>query len=221
MMGFEVAVREKSLQPLIGQLEAAIVAAVNGNRYETELRAKMLLADYLEFVGRQSEALELAKEVKAKAEALNYSIPLARAKEHLAGRGPLGASNAVLAPRTEEEKIISNANMTDDTLRAYAAQMLRLCDLPPDRLPVMEREYISVRESSRDRVNWCRHLDRRCDDRHMRNQATMYKTDPDRICICHLHRFQSQDPDPDWKTIFPAFKKAYCDSCADRNPLHA
>jgi hypothetical protein len=221
MMGLEVAVREESLQPLIGQLEAAIVAAVKGNRYETELRAKMLLADYLEFVGRQSEALELAKEVKAKAEALNYSIPLARAKEHLAGRGPLGASNAVLAPRTEEEKIISNANMTDDTLRAYAAQMLRLCDLPPDRLPVMEREYISVRESSRDRVNWCRHLDRRCDDRHMRNQATMYKTDPDRICICHLHRFQSPDPDPDWKTIFPAFKKAYCDSCADRNPLHA
>ena len=121
------------------------------------------------------------KEVKAKAEALNYAIPLARAEDHLAGRGPLGASNAVLAPKTEEEEIISSANMTGETLQTYAAQIVRLNDLASDRLPIMEREYISIRESSRDRLTWCRYLDRRCDDRHMQNQATMFKIDPDRI----------------------------------------
>jgi hypothetical protein len=221
ILGLAVAVREENVQPLIDQLQAAIEAAVKAKRYEAELRAKMLLADYFEFVGRQVEALALAQEVKAKAEALSYAIPLARAKDHLAGRGPLGASNEVLAPRTEEEKIISNASMTDETLQAYAAQMIRLNDLPSDRLPVMQREYESIRESSRDRLTWCKHLDRRCDDRHMRNQATMYKTDPDRICICHLHGFRSQIPDPDWKTIFGAFKKAHCDSCGDRDPVQA
>lgn len=221
MLGAEVAIRADNVQPLIDQVQAATAAAGKGKRYEEELRAKMLLADYLEFVGRQSEAVELAKEVKAKAEALNYVIPLARAQDHLAGRGPLGASNAVLAPKTEEEKIISNANMTDETLHAYAAQMLRLNDLPSERLPIMEREYISIRESSKDRHTWCRYLDRRCDDRHMQNQATMFKADPDRICVCHLHGFHSQIPNPDWKTIFAAFKKAHCDSCEDRNPIQA
>src|SRR5205085_6034885 len=112
----------EKVQTLIEQLHPAIDAAVKTHRYEAELRAKMLLADYFEFVGRQSEALELANEVKGKAEALNYPIPLARALDHLAGNGPLGASNAVLAPRTEEEKIVGNANMSDETLRAHAAQ---------------------------------------------------------------------------------------------------
>jgi hypothetical protein len=181
----------------------------------------MLLADYYELVGRQSEALQLAIEVKGKAEALNYSIPLARALDHLAGRGPLGASSAVLAPRTEEEKIVSNANMSDETLRAYAAQALRLYDLPPDRLPAMQREYETIRESARDRLNWCRHLDRRSDDRHMRSHETMYKTDPDRICICHLHGFHSKIPDPNWKVIFAVFKKEYCDSCKNRDPMQS
>jgi hypothetical protein len=219
MLGFAVAVSPEKVQTLIDQLHPVIDAALKTHRYEAELRAKMLLADYLEFLGRQSEALELAKEVKAKAEALNYAIPLARALDHLAGRGPLGASNAVLAPKTEEEKIAGNANMSDETLRTYAAQALRLYDLPPDRLPAMQREYESIRESSRDRLNWCRHLDRRSDDRQMQSEATMYKWDPDRICICHLHGFQSQIPDPDWKVIFAAFKKAYCDSCEDRDPV--
>lgn len=108
---------------------------------------------------------------------------------------------------------------SDETLRAYAAQALRLYGLPPDRLPAMEREYESIRESSRDRLYWCRHLDRRCDDRHMQSRATMYRKDPDRICICHLHGFQSQIPDPDWRVTFAAFKKAYCDSCEDRDPV--
>jgi hypothetical protein len=219
MLGFAVAVNTKKVQTLVDQLHPVIDAAVKTHRYEAELRAKMLLADYSEFVGRQSEALELATEVKAKAEALKYAIPLARALEHLAGRGPLGAANAVLAPRTEEEKIVGNANMSDETLRAYAAQALRLYDLPPDRLPAMQREYELIRESSRNRLNWCRHLDRRSDDRHMQSQATMYKRDPDQICICHLHSFQSPIPDPDWKVIFGTFKKAYCDSCKDRNPV--
>lgn len=105
---------------------------MKAHRYEAALHAKMLLADYLEFVGRQLEAVELAKEVKAKAEALNYAIPLGRALDHLAGKGPLGASNAVLAPKFHEEKIVSNANMSDETLYAYAALMcfcknLKMC----------------------------------------------------------------------------------------------
>jgi hypothetical protein len=220
MIGFESTINTEEVQTLIDQLPPVIDAAVQTYRYEAELRAKMLLADYLEFVGRQSEALELAQEVKARAEALNYSIPLGRALDHLAGKGPLGASNAVLAPKTLEEKLISNANMSDDTLRAYAAQALRLYDLPAERLSVAEREYFSLRDSSRDRLEWCRHLDTIADPRPMQSRAMMYRRDLDRICICHLHGFQSQIPDPDWKVIFAAFKKAYCDACEDRNPVH-
>lgn len=219
MLGVDAVINTTEVQKLIDQLLPVIDSANKTHRYEVELRAKMLLADYSEFLGRNTEALDLAKEVKAKAEALNYAIPLGRALDHLEGKGPLGASNAVLSPKTLEEKLISNANMSDDTLRAYAAQALRLYDLPAERLPVAEREYFSLRNSSRDRLEWCRHLDTITDPRPMQSRATMYKRDPDRICICHLHSFQSQIPNPDWKVIFAAFKKAYCDSCEDRNPV--
>src|SRR6266436_211993 len=221
MLGLEVTVREENFQPLIDQLNAVIQTAMAANRYETELRARMLLADYLELIGRKPEALSLAQEVKVKAAALNYAIPLARAEEHLAGKGPLSASDSVMAPRSEEDKIVDNAGRTDETVRAYALQGLSLYDLPNDRLPALEREYFSLRDAATDRLHWCRHLDRLCDDRHMRSQSTMYKRDPDRICVCLLHGFRSHVPNPEWGIISAAFKKAYCESCKDRNPLQS
>jgi len=219
MQGFAATVRPDQIQILIDQLQPVIKSAVTRKRYETELRAKMLMADYLKFVGRQSEAQELAKEVKVKARALNYANILSRAEDHLAGKGPLGASLAALAQKSEEEKIAENASLSDETVRMYAAQAPRLYDLPTDRLPVVEREYMSIREVAQDRMNWCRHLERRSDDRHMQSQVTMYLTDPQRICICNLHPFRSVIPNPEWKIISAAFKKAYCDSCKDRQPL--
>jgi hypothetical protein len=219
MLGLSVAPHSDNLQTLINEVLKIIEESVSAKRYEAELRAKVLLADYLEFAGRNAEAIDIAQEVKAKAQALNYAIPLARAEEHLTGRGPLSASDAVLKPKTEVQQVMSNAAMSDEKLRLYAAQALRLYDLPADRLRVMEREYISIRESSLDTVNWCRHLERRCDDRHMQATATMFKADPDRICICTLHGFESQISHPDWTTLSLAFKEAYCKSCKDRNPL--
>jgi len=125
----------------------------------------------------------------------------------------------VLAPRSEEDKIRENAAMSDETLRTLAAQALRIFGVPADRLAVAERQYFTLRESSRDRLAWCRHLDTVEDTRHMMSSETIYKADPDRICICRLHRVQSAIKNPDWRTVFTAFKKTNCDSCADRNPF--
>lgn len=92
VLGSSVEVREESIEPLIGDLYGAIDAAISLACREAELRGKMLLADYLEFMGRKTEAMELAREVQAKAKVLNYIVPLTRADDHLSGNGPLGAS---------------------------------------------------------------------------------------------------------------------------------
>jgi hypothetical protein len=219
MLGLRVEIRPESVQTLIDQVKAVIESSVQLNRYESELRAKMLLADYFELVDRRAEALELARDVAAKAQALNYALPLGRALDHLNGKGPLAASEAVLAPKSEQEKLTENAAMSDQTLRAHAAQALRVFDVPENRLQVVERQYFTLRESSRDRLAWCRHLDTVENTRHMMSQATIYKDDPDRICVCHLHAVQSATPNPHWQTVFEAFKKANCESCSDRQPF--
>ena len=179
----------------------------------------MAKADFLELIGRDAEAKEIARNVLPKAQAMNYTITISRAEEHLSGQGFRSKQDLVTTEKTEEEKILGNANLSDEKIHTYAVQALRIYGLPVERLPIMKREYLSVRESARDTISWCRYMERRVDDRHERHPSTMYKIDPDRICICTLYGFQSLVPNPDWNVISAAFKKTFCEKCPDRNPI--
>lgn len=208
------------VKPLIDEVSTASHIYSQANQLEGELRAEMAKADFLELIGREAEAKEIANNVLPKAKAMNYTIIISRAEEHLSGHGFRSKQDSVTKEKTEEEKILGNANLSDEKVHIFAVQALRSYELPAERLPVLEREYVSVRESAKDRVSWCRYMERRVDDRHERHPSTMYKTDPNRFCICALYGFQSLIPNPDWKIISAAFKKTFCEKCPDRNPLH-
>jgi hypothetical protein len=188
---------------------------------EGELRAEMLKADFLEFIKREDEAKAISQNVLPKAQAMGYTIIVSRAEEHLAGQGIRRKQDATHAEKTEEEREMRNANRSEEESRRYAAQALRLMGLPAERLPVLEREYFSLRDVSVEKVNWCRHIDRLNDERHKWHPATTYKTDPNRFCICTLHGFETVIPNSDWKALSVEFKKTYCENCPDRNPLQA
>ena len=135
------------------------------------------------------------------------------------GNWLFAASEAVFAPRTLEEKLRETAALSDETLCIMAKQALRVLDVPVDRLPVVEGQYFMLRESSRDRLEWCRHLEMMENRRHMLTQATIFRTAPPRICVCPLREVQSATPNADCKTVFEAFKKANCEFCQDREPF--
>lgn len=173
----------------------------------------MAKADFLELTGRVTEAQEIASNVLSKAQAMGYAIIISRAKEHLSGEGFRSRLDSLMKKKTEEEQVIRNANRSDEESRLYAKQALRAMGLPANRLPVIEREYFSIRECAKDRVSWCRHISRLNDERHTWHPSTKYKIDPNRICVCDLHGFRSKIPNPDWQVISAAFKKTYCESC--------
>jgi hypothetical protein len=176
-------------------------------------------ADFLELIGQESEAKEIARNVLPKAQAMDYKIIIARAENHLSGQGFRSKQDSVSTEKTEEEKVISNASTSDKESRILAAQALKIMDFPAERLPVLEREYFSVRDVAREKLSWCRYIDRLNDERHTWHHSTKYRTDPDRVCICNLHGFRTHNPDPDWKRLSIDFKKTYCEKCADRSPF--
>jgi hypothetical protein len=219
MFPLTLAIADAEVDNLITSLEDITEQFVQARQYEGELRAKMLLADLQEFQGQVDRAKEIALDVKVRAEVLGYAIPLARSQEHLADKGPQALRDAVMRPRSDEERVLSNAEMKDEELKAYALQALELDKLPRERLPVLEREYLSIREVARARRDWCRHLDRLSDDRHMARKSTKFRSDPNKIGECKLHGYRSLIPNPDWAAVFSAFKRTYCDACPDRNPF--
>ncbi|HEY0428908.1 MAG TPA: DUF4365 domain-containing protein [Pyrinomonadaceae bacterium] len=188
---------------------------------EGELRARLLIADFYEFVGKIDEAKEIADEVLPKAEAMGYIRQIELAKEHLANNGLRARLQSSISEHTEEEKISRTAKMTDEELSLYASQMIRIIGLPPERAEILKREYLSGRTVAQEQLSWCRHIEIHQDLRHTQNLETTYLIDPNRVCICKLHKYQSIIQNPDSESLIQAFKRTYCENCPDRNPLES
>jgi hypothetical protein len=214
-----IPIPEEGVQKILEEAGKASRIYAQANQLEGELRAEMVKADYLELIGQDAEAQKIAMNVLPKAQAMNYAIIILRAEEHLLGQGFRHKQDLVMKKKTEKEQAIRNANRTDEESRRYAEQALRAMELPAERLPVLEREYFSIRDVARDKISWCKYIDRLNDERHTWHPSTKYRTDPNRICICNLHGFRSQTPNPDWQIISADFKKIYCEGCKDRNPI--
>jgi hypothetical protein len=220
LFGLPAAISQPFIQDNIDNaLRAAELFSQSGN-LEGELRAKMLIADLHELIGCQSKAQEIAGEVLPRAKIMEYSDLIWRAEKHLSGQALQSDLADAVRPRSELEIAIDNAQMSNEELSQYAAQMLRTLGLPEERLPVMEREYSSYRDIARERLNWCRYIELLQDKRHESHPATHYRTDPTRFCRCRLHGYCPTFRYTDWEVVISAFKKSYCEVCMDRNPLN-
>ena len=121
-------------------------------------------------------------------------------------------------PKSEEDRIKSRAQESDEELRQNAAQMVKLLDLPPERLPVMEREYESYRYIAGEQVRWCRHIELIQDKRHELHPSTHFRTDPTRFGMCNIYGYRSTLGNPDWTVVIAAFRTTYCEGCPNRKP---
>jgi hypothetical protein len=123
-----------------------------------------------------------------------------------------------MAARRGQDQDVLHANDTDETLRRYAMHSLEIMHLPADRLPVVEREWQSLRLIARERVFWCRHINLMQDKSHTLHPETCYLRDPERFCICEKHNHQANIRHTDPEVVINAFKRVYCEGCVDRNP---
>lgn len=219
LYGRQESVSEEEVQGYIGDLNKAFDSYSNAGQLEGQLRARILIADFYELVGRQDDAREIAQEVLPKAQIMGYAALIERAQEHLSGHGLQSRINESLREKTDEEIQIRQSGKTDDEIRANASQMLRILGLPAERLEVMEREYLSFRDIARERLDWCRHLNLLQDLRHTLRPSTHFRSDPQRICECQLLGLRSTFSHTDWQVVIRAFKRAYCEGCPERSPL--
>jgi hypothetical protein len=208
------------IQRLVEDIGRAVEIFSKAGQLEGELRAKMLTADLYELAGREAEAKEIAGEVLPKAKAMGYAVIIGHAEEHLAWQGLQSKISETFREKTEEEQAVRRAAKNDEQSRKDAAQMLRILNLPADRLPVLENRYFSVRGIAREQLEWCRHIELLEDQRHTLHPATHYKADPNCICVCKLLGYRSAVPSQDWAVVISAFKRPYCEGCPERNPYN-
>lgn len=210
---------ELSVKITLELLNEAIDLFQQIDNIEGQIRAKLLIADFYEFTDRTSEAQEIAEDILPKADALGFIRQVEHAKEHIAGNGLKARLNSSRKEDTPVERELKNANWSDEEIHFLAFQMLRIYNLPDDRYPVMEREYFSIRDIAKEKLNWCRYLEVWQDKEHYLSQSTFFKKDPERLCVCDLHHYQSIIRNSNWENLIAAFKKSYCENCPSRNPL--
>jgi hypothetical protein len=203
---------------LISEAEAACDVYAAAGAFEGELRAKLLIADLLEFAGRTDEARALACEVIPQAQAMDYVHLTDRAQGHASGQTIAKDFERLYRERLAKDDTLALAEESDDKMRELARASIESHAIPLDRLPVVEREWLSLRDIAREQVNWCEQLEMTQDLRHTLSRSTLYVRDPARRCLCKKHGHESQIADPDWQTIIRAFKQVYCDGCPDRSP---
>jgi hypothetical protein len=209
---------EQTLHGLMGDAERALQFYSQAGSIEGQTRAKLLLADLFEMAGQEGAARGLAEGALVVAQAMSYVRLEAHAREHLTGQTIVRQFEAKVAERQQEDEDVHIADATDEELRGMARHTLGSIALPPERLPVVERECFSLRTIARERITWCRHLQLLQNLLHQQSLSTHYRTDPPRVCRCELHGYTSAIEHPDPDVVIRAFKEAHCAGCPDRGP---
>ncbi len=209
-------ISQQTIAQLRQRLEVAATIFARADCLELEIWAKLFLADWLEVAGDTAEARKIAGAVHAPAIAMGYQKQISRAEDHLSGKTEYQKTIAFLRSDWDVDEVLAAA--TDEQTKRFAAHSLKVMELPEERLPVVERDWLAMRDMAREKMRWCRHLEMIQDVSHTSSPQTMYWRDPTRWCICKKLNYKSNIDNPDASTVILAFKTAYCADCSVREP---
>jgi hypothetical protein len=198
------------LNTALGNIEGALKISLKAQNLEAELRSRMLIADIYELLDRKDEAQEIAREVLPKAKAMEYAALVWRADAHLTGNTLLDKIKEWSRPKSGKEDAEIMASFSDDEVSRYAQRILKLAELPDGRLPMVERDCLSRRDISHEKLHWCRHIE----------LIQQFARDPARYCKCLILKHESRFGDPDWSAVITAFKRTHCEECSQRSPYN-
>jgi hypothetical protein len=210
--------RELISDNFIPDLEQAIRCYEASGHLESELRAKILLADYLDLMNERVRALELARGVLPVALAYRYEKIAADAERHVSGAPffrKLQEHHRSFAKKSWEFRL---ADETEDGIRKNASDLLETLKLPSCDLGTMIRQVECWRDVARERISWCRYIDLVDDTQVVRNPLAAFRAGDKNFAICEKHGYRSRFGSPDWAVVLKVFKENYCNGCPDRDP---
>ncbi len=200
----------------IEQLDEAIRCYEFSGNTEGTVRSQLLKARWLDLCEQLPNAQTLAGDVLGLAEAMGYNHHIRAAQDMIAGRSEYRQLVDRFTNPPDYDDFL--AEQSDQEIQRWALDMVRTLELPTERLAVVERECFSARAIVREKQNWCRHIELHQDQTHQLSPVTHYRTDPSRIALCLLHKYQSQIHSTDWAALITAFKGCYCEKCPNRAP---
>lgn len=217
MMGQQFALPAAALEAMERDWEMAVRVFHEAGILDRELQTKMLMPDVYEMIGRDAEAGRIASEVAPIAKVMGYTKTAELATETTAQRSLIREFKEALRTRLSDQDR-GFAAMTDDEVKQHAAETATALGLPADRLGVIERDCVAIREAARQRLSWCRHIDVLQDKSHERSVWTLYARDPNRKCVCKKHGYETRIETPHWEGLLASLKEQHCESCPDRMP---
>ena len=202
----------------VPDLEQAIRIFQHTGNIDSELQAKILLANFFDLIGRSGESASLAAEVLPIAKALRLVKIVRDAEGHISGLPFHRRKEAEFDAVINQDADVMMANHDDEDIKVFARTALDAMSLPLDRLPNVLKESLSIRDVARERLDWCRHIDLIQETEHTLLRVTLHSIDPNRYCVCLKYELRSAIGSPDWIPIIGRFKQACCAKCPDRSP---
>jgi hypothetical protein len=106
----------------------------------------------------------------------------------------------------------------DEQMKRIADQILNSVGSPPARREVIEAHLDSFRRISRERVEWCRHIQIFEDLVAAGSHLTAYSEPLSRKCSCERFGYISEGESVDASLVIADFKRVFCSACAARDP---
>ncbi len=202
----------------IADAEAAIAVYKSANCLESELRARLALADLFEIGGRQAEAREIASEIHSVCVAMGYTDLAQRASDIRSGDSHLNRLRNQLGEVNQGSSgELMTINMTDDDVRTAAKTMVRAWGIPESRTDNVFHDLTSRRRIATEKRDWCQHIELQQHLGHMTSVDTMYASALGYRCMCTLLDLHL-DRNSDWSGLIDSFKGDNCASCPQRSP---
>jgi hypothetical protein len=197
--------------------EAVKLNAANGS-IEGKLQLAELQADFLEVQGNRGDAKVLAAKTYPEALAMGFGPIAEHAKRLLEDDSLLLRWRRTYEFLKAEDNDVQRANQNDEELGRVARQLFRSVESPPARLDVIEALLRSFRRISRERIEWCRHLQILEDLTIAGDPRTAYRELPTRKCGCAKFTYETKNASVDATVVIDEFKQSYCASCSARDP---
>ena len=185
-----------------------------------KLQLDELKSDFLKLDDKRKDAKKIAAATYPLAEAMGFVAIAEHAKRLLNDCTLLQQWEERYRELSEEDSDIQHANQTD-------AEMLRMADQfllsmgPSARREIVLEMLRSLRDISRERVEWCRHLAILEDLSMTQDPKRAYTEVPTRKCECQRFGYISEDASTDAALVITEFKRVFCSSCSFREPKAA
>jgi hypothetical protein len=203
---------------VIPSLEQAIRCYEATGHLEWGLRAKLLLADYLDLMNERDRALVLARSVYPVALAFRYTKIAADAERHVSGVPFFRNLQEHYRSFTTKPWEFRLAAQTEDGIRKSARDLIETLKLPSFHLGGMIRQIECWRDVARERISWCRYIELVDGPQVAKSPSLAFGEGDETIAVCEKHGYRSRLGSPDWLVALKVFKENYCAGCLDRNP---